>query len=140
MLVFELAQDSFLIEDREFLDKEIIPKLDATDSFAMILFARITSRCKRVLAEMRENYRHNQVVQARALEKPLTLDDLERRLAEIAQPRDIVALLRRVCASEGATGDLADSRSAETIDCALPDVEEADSVDSLVNARITHLR
>ncbi|RDX45550.1 hypothetical protein OH76DRAFT_1486207 [Lentinus brumalis] len=91
-------------------------------------------RCKKLLAHMRDLYRKEQRNRQRAVTVPLTLDDLDRRLAEAHEDREIITLIRALAkADKASNGD----KDQDIVQCAAPgNPEDADSMDTLQHEQL----
>ncbi|KAI0702983.1 hypothetical protein C8T65DRAFT_741463 [Cerioporus squamosus] len=133
----DLDSDELLVVKNSLLPAEIdylnTFTADGEEQSSLALYGRLQLRCKKELASMRAAYREEQISGLRANTKPLTLEDLDRRLAEAREDRDIIQVIRTL-----AKNDKGVSRAdAEDIfQCDAPgDPADADPADELREAR-----
>ena len=88
----------------------------------LALYCKLLQRCKKVLGDIRARHRAQIIERQGQRHRPLTLEDVERRLAAAQQPPDIVKLLRGLVASERIVEeDLGKSGGQVVIECSAPD-------------------
>lgn len=127
-------------EERDWL-KALQPDAEGPAT-TVSLYGRVQIRTKKVLASLRARYREQQRTQAAANICAITLEEMERRLRELNEPRDIISLIRSL-----AKADKDSKKTARMLDegdvfeCPAPeDGEDADGVEMSVKTRSTMLR
>ncbi|TFK80684.1 hypothetical protein K466DRAFT_569491 [Polyporus arcularius HHB13444] len=128
-----VVQDSLLPAEVDYLNTVS----DGEEQSSLVLYGRLQLRCKKLLVHMRDLYRKEQRDGQRAvttLTTLLTLDDLDRRLAEAHKDRKIITLIRALAkADKASNGD----KDQDIIQCsALGNPEDADSMDTLQHERL----